>query len=238
MYTTALETTTTINKIDGYLEWAAKQISPLFRGEAKTDDPLIPSIARLWKKGTGPFEKLENSIFCEFQRQAIAWLPASFHPGKEDKFEWLMLAQHHGVPTRLLDWTTNPLVALFFACEQHCGKTGVVYAVYAPSTPLPELEIDIEKDPFHVTGDRFIRPPHLSPRISAQSARFTVSQVPREPFMQCSRSDIRIAADAKEGLLQQLSSYGINHASLFPGLDGLGKQLAQQFAYWPPDPSC
>lgn len=48
---------------------------------------------------------------------------------KNDK-EFLFLAQHYGLPTRLLDWTYNPLIALYFACCSNFDKDGIVYQSY------------------------------------------------------------------------------------------------------------
>lgn len=91
-----------INTIDQFSELF------IYRGVSKSNYKLIPSIAR--NKPKIDLVSLENSMMLIFKKQAQSIL--KFEPKNE--LEWLSLAQHHGLPTRLLDWSTSPLVALFF----------------------------------------------------------------------------------------------------------------------------
>jgi hypothetical protein len=52
--------------------------------------------------------------------------------------EWLIVAQHHRVPTALLDWTASPLVALYFACSGDTEHDGIVFALDTIGTPKYE----------------------------------------------------------------------------------------------------
>jgi len=102
----------TIVTLEQYLKQAEQPLSFLFRGVTRSDaHTLIPSVARDWKEDTFPLLNLEERLLADFKRRALPWLTL-FHPRNE--WEWMMLAQHHGVPTRLLDWTKNPLTALFW----------------------------------------------------------------------------------------------------------------------------
>ena len=92
----------------------------LFRGHANADWALMPSVFRGTAKGIDSRDKLHKWVRAA-ERFAT--------PTPRNDVEWLVLAQHFGVATSLLDWTTSPLVALFFACDGEFDHDGCVWQV-------------------------------------------------------------------------------------------------------------
>lgn len=90
-----------------------------FRGHANTEYQLTPSLARM-----------EMDFICQTERAlveiSINEIPRLFNKDMTP-LNLLSCMQHYGIPTRLLDITKNPLVALYFACENEANKDGVVY---------------------------------------------------------------------------------------------------------------
>ena len=85
----------------------AQVITRAFRGHANAHWNLIPAA---WRQGeAGLDSETEFKIWKRMARRFVQQQPLS-------DVEFLVLAQHYGIPTSLLDWTTNPLVALYFAC--------------------------------------------------------------------------------------------------------------------------
>lgn len=83
-----------------------------FRGEPKTSTPLLPKLFRP-RDDKPPFN--ENKLLQMFRMKAPTY--SSSTPIKGNTDEWLFLAQHVGLPTRLLDWTENALIALYFSLK-------------------------------------------------------------------------------------------------------------------------
>jgi hypothetical protein len=91
----------------------------VFRGLARASYTNISSLARL----TGDYPRLERHLLRNFRKYAH-----NDAPGPTD-WDWLALGQHHGLPTRLLDWTFSPLVALHFATASWAQDDGLLWAV-------------------------------------------------------------------------------------------------------------
>lgn len=123
----------------------------LYRGQSKpVSDPdykLIPSVGRLSKVQTLPFDQFvreEKRAHDIFKNQVVANVSSV----PRNSWEILALAQHHGLPTRLMDWTRNPLVALYFAVRnsKHDGITSAVYALTASTITYEDLVSNKQDD--------------------------------------------------------------------------------------------
>ena len=202
----------------------------VFRGHPDKSYQLIPSVGRggHTSKSTAKYEK---SLFQSFRREAGAYLD----PLPLDQWEWLSAAQHHGLPTRLLDWSHNPLAALYFAVEQNPEKDGEVFALNAP---LKAPESISSKSPFEVRRPMKYYPNIVSPRIRAQEGLFVICPEPEAPLDKDLRSDwsierVLVPAHAKGPLRYELFRLGVHESSLFPHIDGLAGRIKWQHCVLP-----
>lgn len=148
----------------------------IYRGVKDESYLLKPEIGRYKKKGSSlPIdEKEERTILRLFKDQAIPYL--TFRP--ETEWEWLAIARHHGVPTRLLDWTRNPLIAAYFAVEKKHDANSVIYAYRTGGY----IKTEKYRHPFDRTEVGKFIPTHITRRITAQAGVFTIHPEPSVPF--------------------------------------------------------
>jgi hypothetical protein len=207
-----------------------------FRGHSDASWQLSPSLARLTHKPNLPI--LEAVTYYDFVTRAGSLLST-------DDTGWniIFAMQHHGLPTRLLDWTTTFAVALYFAVQKG-GKDAAVWVLdpfalnkvawMSETLPAPT---DVETnyvEAFVVSEKVFpanvlaISPIRLGPRVSSQRAAFTVHadlEKPLETLYPESVRKIVIPAAEMDEAKQFLRLAGISEYSLFPDLDGLAREL-------------
>ena len=201
----------------------------IFRGEGTTGNPLLPKAGREgdYRGATRkkPYKLADEKQALElFQRQAR---PHLGHTPSSD-LEWLVIAQHHGMFTRLLDWTESILVAAYFAAQE-AGTKGdaVIYGVRNLRT-LTKAE---ENNPFKLTAPGVYRPPHITPRIPAQRSVFTVHPNPKAPFSPDGLVEWRMSEGACSNIKQVLDACAINESSLFTDLDGLSRYVGWRYKW-------
>jgi hypothetical protein len=206
-----------------------------FRGHADMAWTLTPSALRSIIKENR--DKALN-LLADFKRYAEIKLPNP--PAKDDELKWIQLAQHFGLPTRLLDWTRNAAIALYFACQTvpNGVSAGCVFV-------LNPVDLNREADlrharifDTHSDADRIsrylqldgrksqrgpkniaINPVWNSERIMLQqgvftlhgSKEFTITNE-QAPGLIC----LNVPHKKKDDLLYELERAGINEMSIFP----------------------
>lgn len=207
---------------------------PLYRGQEE-DWPLLPKLSRVQARDSNVL-KNERTLLNEFKRRAAPFLDRT----PADEWDWLALAQHHGMATRLLDWTSNPLIALWFAVWRPMkqGKEGVVYAFdVEPEDMLSPNGGPRRLDPFKATGTKVYQPNMVTSRIVAQSGWFTVHRfepakkrfVAFEDDPKYRRRIRKLVIPGKRfaDIRYFLDQMGTNQGALFPDLDGVA-----QYSEW------
>ena len=190
----------------------------MYRGVKSVKFPLIPKIGRIVPpRSIGSREVNEKEILRLFKERALRFI--DFTPTSD--WDWLALGQQHGLPTRLLDWTNNPLVACFFAVEEPSEDERVIYAYQNQSY------IDVEEypDPFRYRQVGKFIPWHISPRITNQGGLFTIHPKPYEQFESDDMEKLVIPNHLQSTLKRTLNKYGVDRFSLFPSLDGLSSHI-------------
>lgn len=190
----------------------------VYRGVCSTFYKLIPKIGRVefLDKSADP-EQEEKTVFERFRMHAIPFLKTPC----ETMWDWLALAQHHGLPTRLLDWTLNPLVAAYFAVEKENNGDSAIYVFRLEGS----VDIEANRDPFEVKEVCRFFPRHITRRIMVQSGVFTIHPNPTVPLISERIDKYIVVQDFRRELKFICYRYGITRSSMFPGLDGLTSHL-------------
>lgn len=237
-----------------YRSWA-------FRGQSDATWSLYSSISRYllsFSIHKDAWSEQEGRILRIFRRKAHLFL--EHIPDHDDSFQWLALMQHHGAPTRLLDFTWSSYVAAFFALER-ATSDAAIWAIFPPyishrktqkirrSKKIEPLQMgpwyrgNYEKYflpgtiPFVVTGE----PQIMNRRLIAQSGTFAMPGVLDEP-MESILNDypdpeetiikfILRTGKMREEAMRELYLMNITHATLFPDLDGLARSMAYELEF-------
>jgi hypothetical protein len=197
----------------------------LFRGQPVIGN-LLPSIARN-DRATDTTSQ-ERRVLSQLRLMGASFAGVSH----ANELELLVLARHFGLKTRLLDWTSNPLAALWFACSN--TSLGDVY-VYALESDNLQKDGVYETDPFDAASTRVFQPRLSNPRLLAQHAWFTLHcfakkskqfvPLERNPKIRPQLTEIVIPDDRRKDMLKSLDRHGISSRTLFPDLEGLCRHL-------------
>lgn len=196
-----------------------------FRGQADFDWTLQPSIYR--------YNSFKRYQTVDFESNLLNAKPPKPQPPltfTEFDLEWLMLCQHYGIPTRLMDWSMDVLISLFFACNGETGKDGALFVCNQNDYPIFSA---FEKKVMEAQELVFVNTSVINPRMRAQSGCFMLwghaplnreestesydlweyqKKIDKNYFIQ----KLRIPNKKKESILKELEYiYNIKYESLY-----------------------
>ena len=212
----------TIKSLEQYLAlFHSFEETEVYRGVGNVDEfKLVPTAGRFGISDTKTQIEFERQLLTDFKRSAPLY--SSLRPTNE--LEWLFLAQHHGLPTRLLDWTFNPLVALFFAIENPIEQNGAVYCCF-PSKLIDHEAVNSWNDPFNIDCLMAIVPSRDHIRYGNQNGLFTIQPDPNLEDLTEITKKIVIPGGSKSSISWKLRKIGISKAFLFSDLDSLAYDI-------------
>jgi hypothetical protein len=208
----------------------------LYRGQSDTSWHLEPKISR--KPIFPDIIKSEGEIIQEFKRLGRSMIPLDV---LSNQWDLLAFAQHHGLKTRLLDWTTNPLTALWFAFSDIINvKSRSVWFMFLNESDIVDTS---DGSPLDQSRTIAFKPNHVTQRITAQNGWFTThkfnkrhGRTSRLEFVDDFKAKvyrIDIPNTARRDILEGLNKFGINHASVFPDLSGLTSERMKDYGINP-----
>lgn len=187
----------------------------LFRGQSKNYD-LLPAICR--NNNTVDTTETEYKMLNELRRRIIRDKITS---QLKNDWDWLIYAQHYGLKTRLLDWSTNPLVALWFSLIKDTTDS----YFYILSVNNDKIIDDLKNSPLENDGTKIIKPNFNNKRIISQSGWFTIHSysekinkfipLDKEKGFEKNLLALKISRKYNNNILSNLDTLGINAEFIF-----------------------
>lgn len=224
-----------------YVEGLPSEFS-LSRGQSK-NYPLLPSALRVDSSGNRRYSKRVIRNFLEqFKINSYQYMETPW--AIKNEIEWMLYAQHYGIPTKLMDFTTSHVISLLFSVErsfQDDNDDDAVVYFLNPSTLNTKTKeqsqiINISGDevinseghdgPFVVQGRK------INSRVNAQKGLFVIFQDDDEALENTSNETILrkivINGEDKKTILSSLYSMGISFTHIYPELSSVAKDILMQ----------
>jgi len=234
-----------ITKLSEYASFVEGLPKEFFLSRGQSGDyPLLPSALRK-DEGTGNRKftrRAVRSFLEQFKINSHQYMSTPWDINND--IEWMLYAQHYGLPTKLMDFTVSHITSLLFAVEkafQDSGdKDAVVYFLSPSSLNQLFLQqsgvVNISGDA-SITTDRFDGPVavqgrRMHSRIDAQKGLFVLFQDDGAPLEKVVGEDVLkkvvISGESKKDILSSLFSMGISFSHIYPELPSVSKDILLQ----------
>lgn len=219
--------------------------SVLLRGHFNSAWDLKPTLGRQYEhagKSKAFGLPSERDFVHRFIRHSY-----SFYGRALSEWEAYLLGRQHGLPVRLLDWTGNPLMALYFAVHDERAEAltpfvgqveGTVWGLARKPSSDQFVNVLTDKSPFDVVGLKVVYPLDVSPRLTAQGGVYTIQSDGSKALSDYAHESLspehcdivalkrwRVQAHLKPTLLRELHRVNISRRTVFPDLDGIATSI-------------